>query len=90
VLDVIAARGEATATAVASELPVSRQAVVKHLAVLDRAGLVAARRLGREVRYVVQPEQVDAAARWMAALADEWDARLQRIKRLAETPDRNG
>jgi DNA-binding transcriptional ArsR family regulator len=90
VLDVIAARGEATATAVASELPVSRQAVVKHLAILDRAGLVAARRLGREVRYVVQPEQVDAAARWMAALADEWDARLQRIKRLAETPDRNG
>ena len=89
VLDVIAARGEATATAVASELPVSRQAVVKHLAILDRAGLVAARRLGREVRYVVQPEQVDAAARWMAALADEWDARLQRIKRLAETPDVN-
>jgi DNA-binding transcriptional ArsR family regulator len=84
VLDVIAARGEATATAVASELPVSRQAVVKHLAVLDRAGLVTARRQGREVRYVVQPEQVDAAARWMAALADEWDARLQRIKRLAE------
>jgi len=84
VLDVIAARGEATATAVASELPVSRQAVVKHLAILDRAGLVTARRLGREVRYAVLLEQVDAAARWMAALADEWDARLQRIKRLAE------
>ena len=84
VLDVIVARGEATATAVASELPVSRQAVVKHLAILDRAGLVTARRLGREVRYAVLLEQVDAAARWMAALADEWDARLQRIKRLAE------
>jgi DNA-binding transcriptional ArsR family regulator len=60
--------------------------VVKHLAVLDRAGLVQARRAGREVRYTVRPERLDATARWMAGLATEWDARLAAIKRLAEEP----
>jgi DNA-binding transcriptional ArsR family regulator len=84
VLDAIAARGEATATAIATELPVSRQAVVKHLAVLDRAGLVTGRRAGREVYYAVDPHPLDATARWIAELAAEWDARLTRLKRLAE------
>ena len=55
VLDVLLARGEATSTALAGELPLTRQAVAKHLAVLDRAGLVEGRRQGREVRYVVRP-----------------------------------
>ena len=85
VLTLIAERGEGTATTLAGELPVSRVAVVKHLAVLDRAGLVVARREGREVRYTVRPEQLDATARWMAGLASEWDARLAAIKRMAET-----
>ena len=49
----------------------SRVAVVKHLAVLDRAGLVEGRRRGREVRYTVRPERLDATARWMAGLADD-------------------
>ena len=84
VLNLIAARGEATATTLAGELPVSRPAVVKHLAVLDRAGLVQARRRGREVRYSVRPERLDATARRMAEMAAEWDARLDAIKRLAE------
>ncbi len=84
VLDLIAARGEATATAEAAELPVSRQAVVKHLAVLDRAGLVHGRREGREMRYAVRSDQLEAAARWIDDLAAEWDARLARIKRIAE------
>jgi DNA-binding transcriptional ArsR family regulator len=84
-LDVIADRGEATATAVAAELPITRQAVAKHLAVLDRAGLVTARRQGREVRYALRPEPLDDAARWMTELAAEWDARLARIKQLAES-----
>jgi DNA-binding transcriptional ArsR family regulator len=88
VLTLIAERGEGTATSLAGELPVSRVAVVKHLAVLDRAGLVAARRAGREVRYTVRPEQLDATARWMAGLASEWDARLVAIKRIAEDPPR--
>ncbi|WP_020574668.1 ArsR/SmtB family transcription factor [Actinopolymorpha alba] len=84
ILDVIAAHGEATATTLAAELPVSRQAVVKHLAVLDRSGLVQGRRQGREVLYAVRPDRLDATARWMAGLAAKWEARLAGIKRLAE------
>jgi DNA-binding transcriptional ArsR family regulator len=76
--------GEGTATTLAGDLPVSRVAVIKHLAVLDRAGLVECRRAGREVLYTVRPEQLDATARWMARLASHWDARLAAIKRIAE------
>jgi ArsR family transcriptional regulator, cadmium/lead-responsive transcriptional repressor len=83
-LDVLLARGEATATALAAELPVTRQGIAKHLAVLDRAGLVEARRQGREVLYSVRPDELDAATKWMAQVAAEWDTRLQAIKRLAE------
>jgi DNA-binding transcriptional ArsR family regulator len=89
VLDLLAARGEATATTLAEGLPVSRQAVVKHLAVLDAAGLVAGRRVGREVRYAVRPAALDAAARWMAALAGDWDRLLANIKRVAEAAERD-
>lgn len=83
-LDLIAEQGRATATSLAARLPVSRQAVVKHLAVLDAAGLVTAARVGREVRYAVRPAALDATARWMAALASDWDRRLAAIKRIAE------
>ena len=58
--------------------------MVKHLAVLDRAGLVEGRRDGREVRYTVKPGTIEATARWMTGLASEWDARLAAIKALAE------
>jgi DNA-binding transcriptional ArsR family regulator len=88
VLDVLLSRSEASATAVAGELPVTRQAVAKHLAVLDRAGLVEGRRRGREVRYAVRPERLDVAARSMAQLAAEWDTRLVAIKRIAEAAAR--
>lgn len=84
-LDALLARGEATATTLAGDLPVTRQAVAKHLAVLDRAGLVEARRQGREVRYTVRPERLDAAIRWMERAAAQWDERLAAIKRLAES-----
>jgi DNA-binding transcriptional ArsR family regulator len=84
-LDLLAAQGEATATTLAERFPVSRQAVVKHLAVLGAAGLVSSSRIGREVRYAVRPEALDATARWMAALASDWDRRLANIKRAAET-----
>ncbi|MGW0391854.1 ArsR/SmtB family transcription factor [Streptomyces sp. NPDC003042] len=88
-LDLIAAaRGEATATTLAERLPVSRQAVVKHLGVLDAAGLVSGSRVGREVRYAVRPTALDATARWMAALAADWDRRLANIKRVAEAAER--
>jgi DNA-binding transcriptional ArsR family regulator len=84
VLDILAARGEASATTVAGQLPVSRPAVIKHLGVLERAGLVEARRNGREVLFSVQPEPLAAAARWLAAVATEWDRRLATLKALAE------
>ena len=84
VLDLLLAHGEVTSTALAAELPITRQAVAKHLAVLDRAGLVAATRRGREVRYSVRPEHLDVAVRAMAKVAARWDARLGAIKRLAE------
>ncbi|WP_151478779.1 ArsR/SmtB family transcription factor [Streptomyces albicerus] len=86
-LDVLAAEGEATATTLAGRLPVSRQAVVKHLAVLDAAGLVSGGRVGREVRYAVRPAALDATARWMAGLAADWDRRLANIKRVAEAAE---
>ncbi|AXK37544.1 transcriptional regulator [Streptomyces armeniacus] len=88
-LDLLAAQGEATATTLAERLPVSRQAVVKHLGVLDGAGLVSANRVGREVRYAVRSAALDATARWMAALASEWDRRLANIKRIAEAAERD-
>jgi ArsR family transcriptional regulator, cadmium/lead-responsive transcriptional repressor len=66
-------------------LPVTRQAVAKQLAVLDRAGLVEATRRGREVRYAVRREQLDAATRSMARVAAQWKKRLAAIKRLAES-----
>jgi len=84
VLSLLAQQGEGTATTVAAELPVSRPAVVKHIAVLDRAGLVERRRSGREVRWSVRPQRLDETARWMAAVAFEWDTRLSAIKRIAE------
>jgi DNA-binding transcriptional ArsR family regulator len=87
-LDVLLTQGEATATTLARELPVTRQAVAKHLAVLDRAGLVEGGRKGREVRYVVRPQQLDAAARSMASVAAQWDKRLLAIKRIAESAAR--
>ncbi len=84
ILDLLAARGEATATILAAELPVTRQGVVKHLAALDRVGLVAGHRQGREMRYRVMPERLSATARWMDQVAAEWDGRLSAIKRIAE------
>jgi DNA-binding transcriptional ArsR family regulator len=87
-LDALLAHGEATATTLAGELPVTRQAVAKQLAVLERAGLVDSRRVGREVRYAVRPERLDAATEWLARVAAQWDDRLAAIKRLAEASAR--
>jgi DNA-binding transcriptional ArsR family regulator len=84
VLELLAAHGEGTATTLAGEMPVSRPAVIKHLAVLARAGLVESRRQGREVLFTLRPERLEATARWMAGLASQWDARLAALKRLAE------
>jgi DNA-binding transcriptional ArsR family regulator len=86
-LDLLAEAGQASATTLAERLPVTRQAVVKHLAVLSDAGLVTAARTGREVLYRVRPEPLDASARWLSDLANAWDRRLAALKRVAESTD---
>ncbi len=83
-LELLLERGSVTPTRLARELPFSRQAVSKHLAVLDRAGLVAGHRQGREIRYEVDPERLAAAARVLSEVAARWDRRLAAIKRIAE------
>lgn len=84
VLHTLSIRNGATATLLAETLPVTRQAIVKHLAVLENAGLVEARKHGREVRFVVRPERLESTAHWMRDVAAAWDRRLDTIKRLAE------
>lgn len=85
VLELLLAHDHLTPTTLAAELPFTRQAVAKHLAVLDRVGLVEGRRQGREVRYSIRPEHLDLAVRAMARVAARWDARLEAIKHLAES-----
>jgi DNA-binding transcriptional ArsR family regulator len=87
-LDLLLADGESTATSLSEHLPVTRQAVAKHLGVLDRAGLVHGTSAGRERRYRVDDAQFARAVAQLAAVGSAWDARLQRIKRIAETIQR--
>lgn len=72
-----------TATELARELPISRQAVAKHLAALETAGIVEAERRGRETRYRLTPGPLDAARAWIDRVEGEWDARLARLERRA-------
>jgi DNA-binding transcriptional ArsR family regulator len=75
----IAARGDATATELAAELPVTRQAVAKQLATLADAGLLRATRSGRETRYALTPEPLQDAVDWMIDVGGRWDDRLARL-----------
>ncbi|HEY5197149.1 MAG TPA: metalloregulator ArsR/SmtB family transcription factor [Solirubrobacteraceae bacterium] len=75
------ARESVTATQLAAGLPITRQAVSKHLAALVDAGLVASRREGRETRYRLTPEPLDEASSWLGVIEAEWDERLGRLKR---------
>jgi DNA-binding transcriptional ArsR family regulator len=84
VLETLATRGGATATEVAADLPVTRQAIVKHLGILNRAGLVTWRKEGRDVRYDVQVARLRDVARWLDRIASQWDRRLTRLKEMAE------
>jgi len=84
VLDLLVSNGEASASWLAGQVPFSRQAVSKHLVVLENAGLISRRKQGREVLYRVEANRLDQASRAMADLAAQWDRRLAMIKRLAE------
>ena len=84
VLDLIVSNGEVSASWLSRQVPFTRQAVSKHLVVLEDAGLVTRRKQGREVLYQVHAGRLDQAAQAMADLAAQWDRRLAAIKRLAE------
>ena len=88
-LDLLLAEGGGTATSLSEKLPVTRQAVAKHLGVLDRVGLVHVTPTGRERRYRVDDAQLARAVAQLARSAPTWDARLQRIKRIAEQIQRS-
>lgn len=88
-LDLLLADGPGTATTLAEQLPVTRQAVAKHLAVLDRVGLVHGTPAGRERRYQVDDAQLARAAAQLATVGATWDARLRRIKKIAEAIQRS-
>jgi ArsR family transcriptional regulator, cadmium/lead-responsive transcriptional repressor len=83
-LDLLLADGGGTATSLGQQLPGTRQAVTKHLVVLDRVGLVRSELTGREKRYRVDEAQLARAAAQLADVGAAWDARLRRIKRIAE------
>ena len=87
-LDLLLAGGSGTATSLSEHLPVTRQAVAKHLAVLDRVGLVHGASTGRERRYWVDDTQLARAARQLAVVGSAWDGRLRRIARIAERIER--
>jgi ArsR family transcriptional regulator, cadmium/lead-responsive transcriptional repressor len=76
--------GGGTPTSLSEHLPVTRQAVSKHLDVLDRAGLVHAIAIGREKRYRVDDAQLARAVAQLSSVGASWDARLRRIKKIAE------
>lgn len=82
----LSALGErpATATELSSALPISRQAVVKHLSALAEAGLVTRERSGREVRYSVTPAPLSGAVSWIATVGAQWDDRLAALARSFE------
>ena len=81
VLEALAERETATATELAAELPVTRQAVAKHLAALNDAGLVGRRRQGRETLYELTPGPLGEAMDWMAGVGAQWDTRLAALRR---------
>jgi DNA-binding transcriptional ArsR family regulator len=82
VLRLVAERGPASATLLEHDLPVTRQAIVKHLGVLNRAGLVSAQRAGQEVRYALVPGSLEEASDWIAEIGSRWDERLARLRQV--------
>lgn len=82
VLRLVAERGPTSATLLEPELPVTRQAIVKHLAVLNRAGLISGQRSGQEVRYALVPGSLDEASEWIAQIGSRWDERLARLRQV--------
>ncbi len=99
ILDALARAGGASASGLSRSLPITRQGVAKHLAVLEHAGLVERRRHGNEIRFRPDAARIEQATAWLSSLAAEWDDRLTALSRLAletatepatERPDAGG
>ena len=84
VLNRLATYGPASASSLAHELPVSRQAISKHLASLEEVGLLERERSGREIRYVFQPDALDDVVTWIQTVGSTWDDRLGRLKQALD------
>lgn len=84
ILTTLARSGPATATELAQGMPVSRQAIAKHLTALDAAGLVSREQSGREVRYHFDEGPLEDLARWVSDTGGSWDSRLERLRRSVE------
>ena len=80
----LAVLGTATPTELADELPITRQAVTKHLATLEQAGLVSGTREGRNTVYRPDPAPLREAARWLEVVGARWDARLAALAQHVE------
>lgn len=76
-----------TATQLAEEFPITRQGILKHLNILEDAGLVAVHQIGREKRYALTPEPLNELESWLKKLNAKWDERLLRLKIMLETED---
>jgi DNA-binding transcriptional ArsR family regulator len=87
VLEALADRPAASASALARELPISRQMVLKHLGILQGCGLVSCTRVGREVLFQVRSAPLAETADWLSSLAAQWDSRLADLKARAEHRD---
>lgn len=81
VFERLSAEGPASASRLAAEMPVSRQAIAKHLGTLDEAGLVERRSAGREVQYRARPEALNEVTGWVERVGARWDERLEALKR---------
>ncbi|MBA0053706.1 ArsR family transcriptional regulator [Streptomyces sp. AJS327] len=90
--DILSRLGEGpmSASALAKVLPVSRQAIGKHLEVLREVGLVESEQRGREVVYLAVGARLGALARELDRIGRSWETRLHRLKRLAERPSSEG
>lgn len=89
IVDLLAKRGAMTATEMDDHFPVTRQAVVKHLRVLESAGIAVSERRGNEVFYALQPGSLSKATAWLERVGTSWDRRLSALdKHLSAKPKR--
>jgi DNA-binding transcriptional ArsR family regulator len=84
VIETLASGGTVTASGLAEQLPITRQAIAKHLSALRGADLVSSSRVGRETHYELRPQPLDRAAEWIQMVGAEWDGRLDALRRSVE------